>query len=275
MCWPSRSAIRRRSSSALVKQVTGTVRWRECVEYMAGAGVTTFYEVGAGKVLSGLVKRLAGVSELDCDRHAGRHRRLQGRARLKGQTMFDLNGKTALVTGATGGIGGAIARALHKQGATVAISGTRKEALEQLAAIARRARARSACEPRRQGRGRGACAGGRSRRWRSSISLSPMPASPRTICSFSCGRGVGRGHRRQSDRDLPAGARGDQGHDAPPLRADHRHHVGGRRHRQSGAGQLHRGQSRHDRHDEDRSAPNMPSAALPPIASRRASSRRR
>jgi 3-oxoacyl-[acyl-carrier protein] reductase len=47
--------------------------------------------------------------------------------------MFDLNGKTALVTGATGGIGGAIARALHRQGATVAISGTRKEALDQLA----------------------------------------------------------------------------------------------------------------------------------------------
>jgi len=44
---------------ALVKQVTGTVRWRECVEYMSGAGVTAFYEVGAGKVLSGLVKRLA------------------------------------------------------------------------------------------------------------------------------------------------------------------------------------------------------------------------
>jgi [acyl-carrier-protein] S-malonyltransferase len=44
---------------SLVMQVTGTVRWRECVEFMAGAGVTAFYEVGAGKVLSGLVKRLA------------------------------------------------------------------------------------------------------------------------------------------------------------------------------------------------------------------------
>ncbi len=40
--------------------------------------------------------------------------------------MFDLSGKTALVTGATGGIGGAIARALHAQGATVGISGTKR-----------------------------------------------------------------------------------------------------------------------------------------------------
>jgi 3-oxoacyl-[acyl-carrier protein] reductase len=46
--------------------------------------------------------------------------------------MFDLNGKTALLTGASGGIGGAIARALHKQGATVTLSGTRADALEQL-----------------------------------------------------------------------------------------------------------------------------------------------
>jgi 3-oxoacyl-[acyl-carrier protein] reductase len=47
--------------------------------------------------------------------------------------MFDLNGKTALVTGATGAIGGAIARALHGQGATVALSGTRRDVLDALA----------------------------------------------------------------------------------------------------------------------------------------------
>jgi 3-oxoacyl-[acyl-carrier protein] reductase len=48
--------------------------------------------------------------------------------------MFDLTGRTALVTGATGGIGSAIAQALHAQGATVAISGTRREVLDTLAA---------------------------------------------------------------------------------------------------------------------------------------------
>ena len=48
--------------------------------------------------------------------------------------MFDLTGKTALVTGASGGIGGAIAKALHAQGAAVVLSGTRAEALEKLKA---------------------------------------------------------------------------------------------------------------------------------------------
>jgi [acyl-carrier-protein] S-malonyltransferase len=44
---------------ALVAQVTGTVRWRESVSYIAAQDVKTFYEVGAGKVLSGLIKRIA------------------------------------------------------------------------------------------------------------------------------------------------------------------------------------------------------------------------
>ncbi|MCC4246904.1 ACP S-malonyltransferase [Stappia indica] len=47
--------IRRR----LVEQVTGTVRWRESIEWMASAGVDTAYEIGAGKVLTGMVKRIA------------------------------------------------------------------------------------------------------------------------------------------------------------------------------------------------------------------------
>ena len=47
--------IRRR----LVEQVTGTVRWRECVARMAADGVTDIYEIGSGKVLAGLAKRIA------------------------------------------------------------------------------------------------------------------------------------------------------------------------------------------------------------------------
>jgi [acyl-carrier-protein] S-malonyltransferase len=49
---------------SLVQQVTGTVRWRESIVFMAGAGVTTFYEVGAGKVLAGLIKRIADAASV-------------------------------------------------------------------------------------------------------------------------------------------------------------------------------------------------------------------
>jgi [acyl-carrier-protein] S-malonyltransferase len=49
---------------ALVRQVTGTVRWRESVAFMAEAGVTSFYEVGSGKVLAGLIKRIADAATM-------------------------------------------------------------------------------------------------------------------------------------------------------------------------------------------------------------------
>ena len=48
---------------SLVQQVTGTVRWRESVLFMAHAGVTTFYEIGAGRVLAGLTKRIVETAQ--------------------------------------------------------------------------------------------------------------------------------------------------------------------------------------------------------------------
>lgn len=57
--------------------------------------------------------------------------------------MFDLTGKRALVTGATGGLGGEIARTLHVQGASVALSGTRAEKLEGTCLRTGRARFRN------------------------------------------------------------------------------------------------------------------------------------
>ncbi len=53
-------AIRR----LLVEQVTGSVRWRESVEFLAGAGVTEFWEIGAGKALSGMIRRIAKQAEV-------------------------------------------------------------------------------------------------------------------------------------------------------------------------------------------------------------------
>jgi [acyl-carrier-protein] S-malonyltransferase len=48
-----------RIRALLVAQVTGSVRWRESVLWMQGAGVTEFWEIGAGKALSGMIKRIA------------------------------------------------------------------------------------------------------------------------------------------------------------------------------------------------------------------------
>jgi [acyl-carrier-protein] S-malonyltransferase len=65
----------------LVEQVTGTVRWRESVQFMAQAGVTAFYEVGAGKVLTGLNKRIADAataSSIGVPEDIGRYKTAHG-----------------------------------------------------------------------------------------------------------------------------------------------------------------------------------------------------
>ncbi len=63
--------------TSLIAQVTGTVRWRDCVGFMAGAGVDSFYEVGTGKVLSGTRETHRGGREGNCDWNARGHRGIQ------------------------------------------------------------------------------------------------------------------------------------------------------------------------------------------------------
>ena len=89
--------------------------------------------------------------------------------------MFELTGKTALITGATGAIGGTIARVLHGQGATVAISGTRRDALDQLAADLGDRVHVLPCNLADGAETDASGSAGRSRRWVSSTCLSPMP----------------------------------------------------------------------------------------------------
>ena len=113
----------------LVEQITGRVRWRESMLALKGLGVDTTVEFGGDKVLTGMVKRIEQGLADGHARYARRHRSF-----WKGALNVRPHRKNALVTGASGGIGGAIAKALHGQGAAVVLSGTRVEALEALKA---------------------------------------------------------------------------------------------------------------------------------------------
>ena len=134
------------------------VRWRETVLCLAASGVEEIVEIGAGRVLTGLVKRIDPNMRAGCigtPAEISRPESANGNAlrsvlppsmrqdkklsieTIRGRSdheMFDLTGQTALVTGASGGIGGAIVRALHRQGAEVTLAGTRRAALAALAA---------------------------------------------------------------------------------------------------------------------------------------------
>ena len=99
--------------------------------------------------------------------------------------MFDLTGKKALVTGATGGIGEAIARALHRQGATVGLHGTRVEKLETLAGeLGGNVKLFPADLGSREAVKE---LGGRAGpSWKASKTSSTMPASTATVSSCAC-----------------------------------------------------------------------------------------
>ena len=113
----------------LVEQVTGSVRWRESVIYMKEQGVTDVAELGAGKVLANIIKRSDKEMNAFSVGSAAEIEEL-----IKEINMFELHDKVALITGAAGGLGDKIARTLHKQGATLALTDMRAEPMEKLKA---------------------------------------------------------------------------------------------------------------------------------------------
>ncbi len=162
--------------------------------------------------------------------------------------MFDLSGKMALVTGASGGIGGAIARALHAQGAHVVLSGTREEAL---AALRRELGERASIAPANLSEAESV----------DGLVAAAEAAAGMELDILVSNAGVTRDGLilRMKDEDWQPGDDGQPGellpprpqrparHDAPPPRADHRHHLGGRRDGQRRPDQLRGLQGRHDR----------------------------
>ena len=217
-----RSATRSRSARLLVEQVTGMVRWRESVLRMKEQGVEELVEIGAGRVLTGLAKRIDRDLATASRRHAGRDRSLPQDALGRRAVMFDLTGKSALVTGASGGIGGAIAtRAARARAPTVVLAGTRARRRSRrwpassasALIVAAADLADPASAPTRWSRRP-------RRRWASvDILVNNAGHHPRHARAAHEGRGLADGARRQSDRRLPPRARRAARHDAAALRA--------------------------------------------------------
>ena len=113
----------------LVEQVTGRVRWRESVAWMAGQGVTETVEIGAGKALSGMVRRIAKEIETKAVSGAGRGAGAGGGG---GHVRSDGQGGAGHRAPRAGSAGRSRGRCT-RQGAAVALSGTRTAPLEALA----------------------------------------------------------------------------------------------------------------------------------------------
>ena len=237
----------------LVQQVTGTVRWRECMNYMAAQGVTEFFELGSGKVLSGLAKRIVKDAEAISIGAPGDIDAAIARLRV-GDTdsMFELKGKTALVTGATGGIGGAIARALHAQGAAVAISGRQVDKLEALAAELKERVHICPCDLASKEQVGKLVDDAAGKLGRVDILVNNAGLTKDNLFMVMKDEQWDDVIARQPDVDFHADARGRARHDAGQdrLRTYHQHLLDLRHHRQSRAGELCGLQSRDDRHDQ-------------------------
>ena len=225
---------------ALIAQVTGTVRWRELVAFMAAQGVTMFYEVGAGKVLTGLVKRIAeGASGVAIgtpdDVAAFKAARGLNHSKSRGSEERHVRSDRQ-------------DRARHRR--------HRRHRRRDCPRVSRAGRHR--CDLRHPARG---CSSSSPPSSRSASmccpAISPTRKRSRRWCRSAeeaMGRldilvanaGINRDNLlvQLSDEawdeviavNLTATFRlaraAVRGHDAPPLRPDHRHHLGRRRHRQ-------------------------------------------
>ena len=108
---PKRTAAA--SIDALIKQIASPVRWEDVVQRLASEGVTRYVEVGPGKALSGMIKRIASGATIQ---------NVEGPddlAAIEALVLTSFDGKIAIVTGASRGIGRAIAERLAAGGATV------------------------------------------------------------------------------------------------------------------------------------------------------------
>ena len=236
---------------SLVEQVTGTVRWRELVLFMAQAGVTTFYEIGAGKVLTGLIKRIAPGANASAIGTPDDVTKFKAIAERLKRTRCSISPEKPPWSRERPAPSAAASRApFMRRARRVAISGTRVDALDALAGEL----------------------GGRVHvlpcNLADAAAVDALVASAEEAMGqldvLVANAGVTRdnllvqlrdedweaGDRHQPHRHLPPDAGRRARHDAAALRPHHRDHVGGRDHRQSGAGELRRRQSRHRRHDQ-------------------------